>query len=120
MAKKKTAKSSASKTDRNDPKQNKSLAIRMVLRSTPKAKPADVVATVKKTYGLEVTKNMVYMIKAKRNIAAGGKKAAGNGAASNPMTSPALWVDAIKLARQLLKATGSVDNAIALLNAVEG
>jgi hypothetical protein len=30
-----------------------------------------------------------------------------------------LWVDAIKLAKQLLRATGSVDNAIALLKAIE-
>jgi hypothetical protein len=43
----------------------------------------------------------------------GGKK---NGAPS----SAAQWVDAIKIARQLLKATGSVANATALLKAVEG
>ncbi len=36
-----------------------------------------------------------------------------------PLTSAALWVDAIKTARQLLKATGSVPNAIAILKAIE-
>jgi len=35
------------------------------------------------------------------------------------MTSAALWVEAIKLARQLLRATGSVANATALLKAVD-
>jgi hypothetical protein len=39
-----------------------------------------------------------------------------NGAPS----SAAEWVGAIKIARQLLKATGSVANATALLKAVEG
>jgi len=37
----------------------------------------------------------------------------------SPMTSAALWVEAIKLARQLLRATGSVANATALLKAVD-
>jgi hypothetical protein len=36
------------------------------------------------------------------------------------MKSAALWVDAIKAARQLLKQTGSVANATALLKAVDG
>jgi hypothetical protein len=60
------------------------------------------------------------MVKTKLNMAADGRpkkpKFAGNG---SPMTSAALWVDAIKLARQLLKATGSVANATALMKAVE-
>ena len=38
-----------------------------------------------------------------------------NGAPS----SAAQWVDAIKIARQLLKATGNVANATALLKAVD-
>jgi hypothetical protein len=36
------------------------------------------------------------------------------------MTSPALWIDAIKTARELLKVTGSVANATALLKAMDG
>jgi hypothetical protein len=35
------------------------------------------------------------------------------------MRSPTLWVGAIKTARQLLKATGSVPNAVALLKAID-
>jgi hypothetical protein len=35
------------------------------------------------------------------------------------MISAALWIDAIKTARQLLKATGSVPNAIAILKALD-
>jgi hypothetical protein len=61
------------------------------------------------------------MVKTKSNMASDGRarknKAANNG---TPMTSAALWVDAIKTARQLLKATGSIPNAIAILKAVDG
>ena len=32
----------------------------------------------------------------------------------------AAWVESIKLARRLLRATGSVENAVAILKAVEG
>ena len=61
------------------------------------------------------------MVKTKTNMASDGRaprpKTVKN---STPMTSPALWVEAIKTARQLLKATGSVANATALLRAVDG
>jgi hypothetical protein len=117
MAKKRTP----SKSDRADPKKNKSLAIRNVLKRKPTAKAAEVVAAVKKEYGHTVNPNRVYMVKTKSNMASDGRprkiKASKNG---TPMTSAALWVDAIKTARQLLKATGSVPNAIALLKAVDG
>ena len=111
---------SSSKSDRSDPKRNKSLAIRNVLRKMPSAKAAEVVAVVKKEYGHTVNQNRVYMVKTKTNMAADGRvrnaKMLKN---STPMTSPTLWVEAIKTARQLLKATGSVPNAVALLKAVD-
>jgi hypothetical protein len=117
MAKKPTP----SKSDRTDPKKNKSLAIRNVLRTKPTAKAAEVVAAVKKEYGHTVDPNRVYMVKTKTNMAADGRpreiRAIKNG---TPMTSAALWVDAIKIARQLLKSTGSLPNAIALLKAIDG
>ena len=113
-------KPSSSKSDRSDPKKNKSLAIRNVLRKLPTAKATDVVAAVKKEYGHTVNQNRVYMVKTKTNMASDGrvrsKKTMKN---STPMKSPALWVEAIKTARQLLKATGSVPNAVALLKAVD-
>jgi hypothetical protein len=112
---------SPSNTDRADPKKNKSLAIRNVLKRKPTAKAAEVVAAVKKEYGHTVNPNRVYMVKTKTNMAADGrprKTAAKND--GSPRTSAALWVDAIKTARQLLKATGSVPNAIALLKAIDG
>ena len=115
MAKKPT------KPDRTDPKKNKSLAIRNVLRKMPTATAAEVVAAVKKDYGQIVNQNRVYMVKTKTNMASDGRvgisKARKNG---TPMTSPELWVEAIKTARQLLKATGSVPNAVALLKAIDG
>jgi len=109
------------KSDRADPKKNKSLAIRNVLRKKPTAKATDIVATVKKEYGHSVNENHVYMVKTKSNMAVDGRpkrvKPTDNG---TPMNSAALWVDAIKTARQLLKSTGSVANATALLKAIEG
>ena len=117
MAKKATP----SKADRSDPKKNKSLAIRLVLEKKPAATTAEIIAAVKKEYGQSVNANRVYMVKTKTNMASDGraKKAAGN-KNETPMTSAALWVDAIKTARQLLKQTGSVANATAILKAVDG
>jgi hypothetical protein len=108
------------KSDRSDPKTNKSLAIRKVLTKMPTAKASEVVAAVKKVYGHDVKQNMVYMVKTKRNMAADGRPRLQNGRRTqSSMTSAALWVDAIKIARQLLKATGSVANATALLKALD-
>ncbi len=109
-----------SQSDRSDPKKNKSLAIRNVLKKLPGAKASEIVSAVKKDYGHSVNENRVYMVKTKTNMASDGRvprrKTVKN---STPMTSPALWVEAIKTARQLLKATGSVANATALLKAVD-
>ena len=112
---------SSSTSDRSDPKKNKSLAIREVLRKMPPtAKAAEVVAAVKKEYGHTVNPNRVYMVKTKTNMAADGRvRMPTTTKHSTPMTSPTLWVEAIKTARQLLKATGSVPNAVALLKAVD-
>jgi hypothetical protein len=106
-----TKKSNNVAAERSDPKKNKSLAIRNTLGKMPNAKASDVLAAVKKDYGHEVSQNMVYMVKTKTNMAADRRE--------SPITSPAMWVDAIKTARQLLKATGSVANATALLKALD-
>lgn len=116
MAKKATQ----SNSDRADPKKNKSLAIRNVLKKKPAAKATEIMATVKKEYGHSVNENHVYMVKTKSNMAADGRpkkvKPTDNG---TPMNSAALWIAAIKTARQLLKSTGSVANATALLKAID-
>jgi hypothetical protein len=104
-------KPTAGKADRTDPKLNKSLAIRIALKNMPNAKAAQLAEAVKKKYGHDVSQNMIYMVKTKSNMAADRKE--------SPITSAALWVDAIKTARQLLKATGSVANATALLKALD-
>jgi hypothetical protein len=119
MAKKKAS----NKGDRSDPKQNKSQAIRNVVAKMPTAKAAEVVEAVKTEYGHKVPVTMVYMIKAKGNMAKTRKrrKKAGKApTAVSPMHSAASWVDAINICRQLLKATGSVENATSLLKAVGG
>jgi hypothetical protein len=109
------------KPDRADPRKNKSLAIRNVLKKMPTATAAEVVAAVKKEYGQTVNQNRVYMVKTKTNMASDGRVRISKAKkSSTPMTSPELWVEAIKTARQLLKATGSVPNAVALLKAVDG
>ena len=59
------------KSDRSDPKKNKSLAIRQVLKKMPKAKAAEVAAAVKQEYGHEVSQNQIYMVKTKSNMASG-------------------------------------------------
>lgn len=114
------AKKSAESSDRSDPQKNKSLAIRTIVNRMPNAKARDIVSAVKKEFGHDVKQSMVYMVKTKTNMAADGrpKKAAGSGSDS-PISSAAEWVEAIKLGRQLLKTTGSVANATALLRAIE-
>jgi hypothetical protein len=108
-----------SKGDRNDPKQNKSLAVRNIMKRTPTAKATEIVDAVKKEYGHKISPNMVYMVKAKSNMASDGRPKKAKGTTDSPMTSPAHWVDAIKSARQLLQLTGSVANATALLKAID-
>jgi hypothetical protein len=116
-------KSERSNSDRHDPKKNKSLAIRNVIQKMPNAKATELAEAVKKEYGHNVKLNMIYMVKTKSNMAADGRpksKKVKSKSGDTPMTSPALWIDAIRTARLLLKATGSVANATALLKAVDG
>lgn len=111
-----------SSADRSDPKKNKSLAIRNVLDRLPNAKAKEVADAVKKEYGHTVASSMIYMIKTKGHMAKSrkrGRRAGRAAGVASPLNSAALWVDAIKLGRQLLKATGSVENATALLKAVD-
>ena len=111
------------KSDRSDPKKNKSLAIRMMLRKMPTAKAAEVADAVTKEYGHKMKPNMVYMVKTKLNMAADGRprRSKGNGPRNRGVPSSAAeWVEAIRIARQLLRVTGSAANATALLKAVEG
>jgi hypothetical protein len=105
------------KSDRTNPKSNKSLAIRTVLKKMPTAKASDVIDAVKKEYGHTVGANIVYMVKTKMNMAT-DRRATGRAKKATPMNSAALWVDAIKNARALIDATGSVANATALLKAI--
>jgi hypothetical protein len=116
MAKKKSA---PGKSDRSDPKTNKSLAVRNVLNKMPTAKATEVAEAVKKEYGHTVSANMVYMVKTKSNMASDGRPKKAKGEESSTLTSAAEWVEAIKAARQLLKLTGSAANANALMKAIE-
>ena len=110
-----------SNSDRSDPRKNKSLAIRTVMKKMPSAKASDIVTAVKKEFGHDVKQNMVYMVKTNANMAADGRPRDNAGRASaSPISSAHQWVEAIKLGRQLLRATGSVANATALLKAIEG
>lgn len=113
-------KAALSKSERTDPKKNKSLAIRLVLKNKPTAKASEIAAAVKKEFGHTINSNQIYMIKTKANMASDGRPRK-TGASKNdtPLTSPTLWIDAIKTARQLLKVTGSVPNAIAIIKALD-
>ena len=112
------AKKAAKNSDRTDPKQNKSLAVRNVIKKLPTAKFAEVAKAVKEEYGHDVKSALFYMVKAQGNMKA-NRNANKSKQTPAPMNTAALWVDAIKIARQLLKVTGSVENATALLKAVE-
>src|SRR3954467_3608435 len=107
--------------DRTDPKQNKSLAIRTVLKGMSTSKASEVAAEVKKQFGHTVSVNQIYMLKTKQTMKRRAKAArqAGSANGAGKLSSAALWVDAIKLAKQLISATGTVDNAVALLRAIE-
>jgi hypothetical protein len=108
------------KVDRADPKKNRSLAIRTVLKKMPKAKAVDVAAAVKKEFGHTVGPNMIYMVKTKSNMASDGRPKRLKGAPrQSPMSTGTEWVEAIKMARELLKTTGGLANATALMKALE-
>ena len=113
------AKKVPSNSDRSDPKKNKSLAIRNVITKMPAAKAQEIALAVKKEYGHAVNSNMIYVVKTKSNMAATRKKTHQASSKGSPVGA-AQWIEAIKIARQLLKATGSVDNATALLLALDG
>ena len=122
------AKKAAANSDRKDPHKNKSLATRNVIGRMPSAKFPEVAKAVKEEYGHEIPNSLFYALKTKgtmkANRKAKKKAAAASGvkapkAAASPISSAAQWVTAIKLARQVLKATGSVENAVALLKAIE-
>ena len=116
-----TEKSKSNGSGRLDPRKNKSLAIRKMLQRMPDAKATEIVAAVKKDFGQDVQQNMVYMVKTKANMAADGRPQNKAGSSDgSPISSAAEWVEAIKIARQLLRATGSVANATALLKAIDG
>jgi hypothetical protein len=106
--------------DRTDPKQNKSLAIRTGLKRMPAAKATEVAAEVKKQFGHTVGSNQIYMIKTKLNMRRRPKsvRRVAKADSTGKLTSATMWVEAIKIAKQLLSATGSVDNAISLLRAI--
>lgn len=108
------------KADRSDPKTNKSLAIRTVLVTMPSAKAADVAAAVHEQYGHKVTPTLIYLVKSKLNLKADKRARRAKGQPAGVSVGSATeWIQAIKLARQLLKATGSVENASAILKAVD-
>ena len=115
------AKRAAFSGDRNDPKRNKSLAIRKVLDTMPNAKGAEIAAEVKKQFGHTVGVNRIYMVKTKLHAKppARSKNSAPAAPTKHRIASASQWIEAIGLAKKLLEATGSVTDATALLKAVE-
>jgi hypothetical protein len=106
-----------SKADRADPRSNKSLAIRNVLEKMPKAKGAEIIAAVQSEYGHKVTPTLVYLVKSKAGVKA-SRRAAGKGKPATK-TSNMEWIESIRQARRLLQSAGGLDNAVAILKAVE-
>ena len=116
-----TKKATSRNSDRLDPHKNKSLAIRKVLDTMPKAKGAEIAAEVKKQFGHTVGVNRIYMVKTKLHAKppARSKHSAPAAPTKHRISSAAQWVEAIRLAKKLLEVTGSVSDATALLKAVE-
>ncbi len=109
----------AGKKQRNpDPRKNKSSAIRRVIKKMPDANAAVVAAAVKDEFGHTVNSDRIVMVKTKKNMVAARNKTNVQWNTGHPVGA-AQWIEAIKLAQQLLKATGSVDNAVALLSALD-
>ncbi len=105
-------------SDRSDPMKNKSLAVRNVLKNMPNAKAAEIAEAVKKEYGHNISPDRVYMVKTKSSMAATRKVTKTTSKKGVPVGA-AQWIAAIKIAQELLKSTGSVDNATALLHAID-
>jgi len=87
-------KAAGDKSDRSDPKKNKSLAIRNVLAKMPGAKASAAVEAVKNEYGHKVSTAMVCMIKTKSNMARTRQRRKNAGkapTAASPMHSAANW-----------------------------
>lgn len=101
-----------------DPKKNKSSAIRRVIKKMPTAKAAEVAAAVKREFGQTVNSDRIFMVKAKKNMVATRKRTSTQWSKGYPVGA-AQWIEAIRIAQQLLKVTGSVDNAAALLCALD-
>jgi ribosomal protein L23 len=111
MAAKKSPKS-------KDPMKDKSSAIRRVIKRMPTANVNEVVAAVKDEFGHKVNSDRILMVKTKRNMVAKRNQTNTQWKKGHPVGA-AQWIEAIKIAQQLLKVTGSVDNATALLNALD-
>lgn len=111
MAAKKKSKNPATR-------KRKSSAIRRVIKRMPTARAAEVAAAVKEEFGETVNADRIFMVKTKNNMVATRKRTNTQWSKGYPVGA-AQWIEAIKIAQQLLKATGSVDNAMALLSALD-
>ena len=101
-----------------DPTTNKNSAIRRVIKRDPSAKVGDVVTAVKDEFGHKVSPDRILMEKTKNNMVTAREQTKTNWKTGHPVGA-AQWIEAIKIAQQLLSVTGSVDNAMALLNALD-
>jgi hypothetical protein len=85
----------------------------------PKANATEIAEAVKSEYGHKVSTTLIYLVKSKSNVKAARRGRPQSAAAEATMGSAADWVHAIKLARQLLRSSGSIENALAILKAVD-
>lgn len=104
-------------TKSKDPRKNKSSAIRRVIKRNPTAKVGEVANAVKNEFGHKVSPDRILMEKTKKNMVTHREQTKTPWKTGHPVGA-AQWVEAIKIARQLLSLTGSVDNAMSLLNAL--
>jgi hypothetical protein len=100
---------------RQDPKANKSLAIRMVLAANPGIAPKDAVPLLKKQYGHAVDAKLISIIKSK----VGSRKVAERAKATPRGGSAAVDLDALQAGVVFVRQAGGFVQARDLLGILE-
>lgn len=101
---------------RLDPIQNRSLAIRLVLKANPSASADDIIDLVKTTYGHTVTNTLVYLVRSKSRAKRTRRSAAAPVVRTRSMVPNT--VEVITMGRKFLDLAGSRPAASAILDAL--
>ena len=110
-----SASSNGEKSTRQDPKNNKSLAIRTVLAAHPGIAPKDAVPLVKKQFGHVVDAKLISIVKSK----VGSRKVAEQAKATPRGGNAAVEIDALQAGVVFVRQAGGFVQARDLLGILE-